>query len=340
MSSPHQTDSGTHIVVLTSSFASKVRKDQQDNLVQVRLVVDLLTSLGFEVSIVSATLDMESLSRQLYMLRPDLVFNLVEEVQGRGAFIHFPLAVLESMNIPYTGNSHSSMVMTSSKILAKKIMLAHDILTPSWLTPSNLNDKRTIQGRHLVKSVWEHGSLSLSKTSVVREFCPRKIRTKIKKLQQKYGGDWFVETYIPGRELNVSMLETSHGPEILPVAEIIFDGMPCGLPRIVDYQAKWDEKSASARGTRREFVSEAGQDNIVIMVKNIAIKCWEIFELSGYARVDFRVDPENIPFVLEINTNPCLSLDAGFMASACEAGMKPVQVINSIVQTGFTRYSH
>jgi D-alanine-D-alanine ligase len=325
------------VVVLTSSFAAKARADQTDNLIQVRTVVDILTGLGFEVSIISATLDMESLSRQLSMLKPDLVFNLVEEVQGKGAFIHFPLAVLESMNIPCTGNMHSAMVMSSSKLLAKKIMQAHDILTPPWLpSPLHAGD-RSIQGSLIVKSVWEHGSLGLDKTSVIKDFCPEKINKKIKRLKKKYGGEWFVEKFIPGRELNVSILETSQGPVVLPVAEITFDGMPHEMPEIVDHQAKWDDESISAGATRRRFVPETADKVLVGQVEKIALKCWDIFELSGYARVDFRIDHESIPFVLEVNTNPCLSPDAGFMAAAREAGMSPVQVINAIVQSGLGR---
>ncbi len=333
-----QADMGTQIVVLTSSFASRIRKDQKDNLDQARMVVDILTGLGFEVNMVAAALDLESLSRQLDMLKPDLVFNLVEEVQGKGAFIHLPLAVLESMDIACTGNGHLAMVMASSKLLAKKIMQAHNILTPQWLPSSGLTGKNSIQGSHIVKSVWEHGSLGLGGTSVVKEFCPAKITKKINKLKQKYGGDWFVEAYIPGRELNVSILETKQGPAVLPVAEIAFEEMPRRLARIVDYRAKWDDESISARATKRQFEFEAGDDSLLARVKNIALKCWDVFDLSGYARVDFRVDPENIPYVLEINTNPCLSLDSGFMSAAGQAGISPVEVISTIVQAGFERH--
>lgn len=331
------TNMDMQVVVLTSSFATKARADQTDNLIQVRTVVDILTSLGFEVSIISATLDMESLCMQLGMLKPDLVFNLVEEVRGKGAYIHFPLAVLENMDIACTGNGHSAMVMASSKLLAKKIMQAHDILTPQWLSPSGLAPKKDIQGSLIVKSVWEHGSLGLDKTSVIKDFCPEKINKKIKRLKKKYGGEWFVEKFIPGRELNVSILETSQGPKILPVAEITFDDLPHEIPKIVDYQAKWEDKSISARATRRRFIPETADKVLVGQVEKIALKCWDIFELSGYARVDFRIDHESIPFVLEVNTNPCLSPDAGFMAAARRAGMSPVQVINAIVQTGLGR---
>jgi len=326
------------IIVLTSSFAAKARSDQADNLVQEGMVVDILAGLGFEVSIISATLDMESLSRQLDMLKPGLVFNLVEEIQGKGAFIHYPLAVLESMNIRYTGSGHSAMVMSSSKLLAKKLMQAHDILTPQWLRPCDLARNMTVNGDFIIKSVWEHGSLGLDRKSVIKGFSKLRIENQLSSLKKKYGGAWFAEKFIPGRELNVSILETKQGPEVLPVAEIIFEGYPFQRPRIVDFQAKWDDSSSTAKATRRRFVSEAADKALVDRVSDIALKCWEVFELSGYARVDFRVDSENTPFVLEINANPCLSPDAGFMAAAEKAGLNPSRIINTIVQSGLGRF--
>ncbi len=332
-----ETMANMKVVVLTSSFAAKARADQADNLIQVRMVVDILVDLGFEVSIISATLDMESLSRQLGMLQPDLVFNLVEEIQGKGAFIYYPLAVLEDLDIAYTGNGHTAMVMASSKLLAKKMMLAHNILTPQWLTLSDSFQNKAIKGCWIIKSVWEHGSLGLGRTSVIKEFSADKIEQRINRLRKKYGGTWFVEKFIPGRELNVSMLGTRYGAKVLPVAEIIFENYSEEVPKIVDYQAKWEDESISARATRRRFITDTADKTLIDQIEDIALKCWDVFELSGYARVDFRIDHESIPFVLEVNTNPCLSPDAGFMAAAGRAGMSPVQVVNAIVQTGLGR---
>jgi D-alanine-D-alanine ligase len=322
------------IIVLTSSFAAKSRADQKDNLVQVSSVVDILSRLGFEVSIISATLDMESLGKQLDMLKPGLVFNLVEEIHGSGAFIHYPLAVLESKDIPFTGNNYSAMLMTSSKLLAKKMLLAYGIPTPDCLSPDMLSENRVIKDRYIIKSVWEHGSLGLSKESIIKEFAADKIETRIKKLKKKYQGSWFVEKFIPGREINVSILETPQGPQILPIAEIIFSRSSENLSEIVDYQAKWNEKSSSFRNTQRHFLSDKDDELLITSVSDTALKCWEIFELSGYARVDFRVDPHNLPYVLEINANPCLSPDSGFMAAAQKSGLTPIQTIKTIVQAG------
>jgi len=67
-------------------------------------------------------------------------------------------------------------------------------------------------------------------------------------------------------------------------------------------------------------------------LKAFAIQCWQIFNLKGYARVDFRVDYGNHPYVLEINANPCLSPDAGFMAAAERAGLSMKDVVQRIIQ--------
>lgn len=322
------------IIVLTSSFAPRARADQSDNLAQVSMVVEILGQLGFEVSIISATLDLESLGKQLELLEPGLVFNLVEEIQGRGAYIHYPLGLLEEMNIPCTGNGHAAMVMTSSKLISKKIMLAHNVLTPQWLTLKDVQAGKSIKGPSLIKSVWEHGSLGLTKKSVIRNFSQDKVLKQARRLMKEFPGSWFVEKFIPGRELNVSILETDHGPQVLPVAEILFENRSDPFEEIVDYESKWEQESESALTSTRQFLSLHKESRIIRQVEDIALRCWEIFELSGYARVDFRVDSRNIPLVLEVNANPCLSSDAGFMAAALQSGLTSAETINTIIQSG------
>ena len=70
----------------------------------------------------------------------------------------------------------------------------------------------------------------------------------------------------------------------------------------------------------------------------MALRCWRLFKLSGYARVDFRVDSGNRPWVLEINANPCLSPDSGFFAAAARAGLSFREVVKRIVDDCLGRY--
>ncbi|TFG95506.1 MAG: hypothetical protein E4H13_13325, partial [Calditrichales bacterium] len=144
-------------------------------------------------------------------------------------------------------------------------------------------------------------------------------------------GEWFVESYIPGREFNISILADNGKPEVLPVAEIEFVDFPPDKPMIVDYRAKWETDSFEYQHTVRSFDFPDTDESLFAELRVITAKCWEIFDLRGYARVDFRVDENGKPWVLEINANPCISPDSGFVAAAERAGINFNTVIKRII---------
>jgi len=116
------------------------------------------------------------------------------------------------------------------------------------------------------------------------------------------------------------------------MAEMRFDHWPQGKPRIVGYDAKWDEDSTGWHGTVRAFGVETEEPRLAEALKTSCERVWDLFGLSGFARVDFRVDSEGTPLILEINTNPCISPDAGFAAAAAAAGMSYEALIEAIVE--------
>jgi D-alanine-D-alanine ligase len=151
---------------------------------------------------------------------------------------------------------------------------------------------------------------------------------------RRYGGQWFAEGYVGGRELNVALIADDGGPRALPVAEIRFDDFPAGKPRIVGYAAKWDGASFEYRHTVRSFAVEP---ELASRVGSIALECWRLFALDGYARVDFRVDPLGTPYVLEVNANPCLSPDAGFAAALEQAGVDFATAVGRLTDDALRR---
>jgi D-alanine-D-alanine ligase len=128
-------------------------------------------------------------------------------------------------------------------------------------------------------------------------------------------------------------------PQVLPPAEIVFHNTDKwrDRPRIVNYDCKWNEESFEYQNTER--VLDFGKDDVPLLERlaDIARQCWMTFELRGYARVDFRVDAEGRPWVLEVNTNPCLSPDAGFAAAIDRAGISYPTAINRIVNEVLNR---
>jgi D-alanine-D-alanine ligase len=108
---------------------------------------------------------------------------------------------------------------------------------------------------------------------------------------------------------------------VLPPAEIDFSALPEGKPHIVGYAAKWHAASVEFQQTPRRFEFPDSDAVCLGQLSELALRCWRLFDLRGYARVDFRVDADGQPWILEVNTNPCLSPDAGFAAAVDRAGL-------------------
>lgn len=147
---------------------------------------------------------------------------------------------------------------------------------------------------------------------------------------------FFAERYIDGREFNISVIEVKGEPVLLPLAEIVFEGYD-GKRKIVCEKAKWDENSEEASGTVRTFGTVSKGSRLEEKIEKITLKCWDKFNLSGYARVDIRVDALGEPYVLEVNANPTLAKDAGFFAACTEAGYSHNQMIELIILAAMRR---
>ncbi|MFZ5608488.1 MAG: D-alanine--D-alanine ligase family protein [Pseudomonadota bacterium] len=300
--------------------------DERDTLIQADEVATALHALGFAPEILAVTPDLGILG-QLRAAPPALIFNLVEALGGDGRHAHVLAAALEANGLAFSGAPAKALLLSSDKPLAKRVMRASAIPTPDWLEATSGQCPDPAQF-YIVKSVWEHASFGLDARSVV----PGKtVRAELAARQAKHGGDWFAERYIDGREFNLALLHGPEGPEILPIAEMTFVGFPPERPRILDYAAKWDETDFAYHHTPRRFDLPAEDASLLMRMRALACACWDCFALAGYARVDFRVDAAGQPWVLEVNANPCLSQDAGFMAAAGRAGLSQTQVVARII---------
>lgn len=320
---------GSRVVILHGAVAADAPPDEQDVLVEVGAVGEALRKLGFDVHTVPMTMDLDAAARALRAIQHDLVFNLVESVDGRGQLAHLAPALLQSLGLRYTGSPLTPLFASSDKLLAKRLLSQAGLATPPLHDDASANG--AWRGPWIVKSVWEHASIGLDDASVVTHRDAASAR--IAERQKSLGGEWYAEAYIDGREINAAMLEGPNGPEVLPLPEIRFENFPQGKPRIVGYDAKWNEDSFECRHTVRSFVDDGAEPALTANIASLARRCWALFGLRGYARVDFRIDENDRPWVLEINANPCLSPDAGFAAAAARAGIDYSTVIERIVAT-------
>lgn len=320
------------IGILHPYIPEKATVDEWDVLEQVKYISSALKTLGFDPVPVIFDLNLEAVGITIKMLNPAFVFNLVESVNGRGSLIHLAPSFLDYLGLSYTGSKTEAMFLTSNKIVSKSFLAACGITTPTSYTLSSLKQDIPVKGRFIIKSSWEHASIGLSQDSVVSVEGALELISELKKAQKRMKGECYCEEYIEGREFNVGLLAGENGVEVLPPAEIIFIDYPPGKLKIVDYKAKWKPRSFEYIHTDRIFNFGKEDEHIIESLKKTAKKCWNLFGLKGYARIDFRVDGSGKPWVLEVNANPCLSPDGGFAAASALVGLDFPMIVNRIIE--------
>jgi len=316
------------VVILHNQVTEASPKDELDVLVQVDAVFKSLSELGYQPVTVPFSLAFEKTIRAIKKLNPLFVFNLVESVEGNGQLIHLAPSLLDHMNMPYTGCSQEAIFVTSNKILSKKLLQLAGVDSPPWLWAENPVESVALgAGTYLLKSVWEHASNWFDESSIVHVKNAVELRAILEKKNQNGRGQFFAESYIPGREFNLAILAGT----FLPVSEIHFMEYPADKLRIVDFRAKWEEDSFEYTHTPRSFEFPEADRPLLAELLVIARRCWDFFDLRGYARVDFRVDSNNRPWVLEINSNPCLSPDGGFHAAAARTNLSFTDLVEKLI---------
>lgn len=300
--------------------------DELDVLDQVEFIEKNLIEIGIETYRKGITVDFMNEVAALVNEKPDFVFNLVETINNKGELCYFVPALLNLYSIPYSGNPLEALFITTSKALTSKILKENGINNPGGYLPSQYKFLKP-GNRYIIKPIWEDGSQGITGESVFTF-----VEGYEKTLQKFDDSHWLIEDYIDGREFNISVLAGENEPEVMPPAEMIFHNFGDHLPKIVDFKAKWQEDSFEYQNTIREFPGHNLNPVLRKKIMEAARKCWHVFGLKGYARVDMRVDKNDEPFVIEVNANPCLSPDSGLVAAINEAGIPFTTVLTRIIK--------
>jgi D-alanine-D-alanine ligase len=321
------------VLVLHSDVAPDAPADELDTLITARAIADALESRRHRASLAPFIFDPDALRALIAEHRADAVFNMVEAIFRQGELAPIVPTLLEKLNVPFTGCPAAPMALAGDKPLAKNLLRLGGLPTPEWHEAPF--DQVRDGVRYIVKSATEDASLGLDDNAVVTgreavcmraEFCRR-----------EYGGPWFAEAYIEGREFNISVLEHNGQPRVLPIPEMVFQNWTADRPRIVGYDAKWAEASSEYNDTARQFRSETDDPSLHKKLTELSEAAWRLFRLKGFARIDFRVNEESEPFILEINPNPCLEPGSGFAAAAAEAGMSYAETLERILEAALPR---
>ncbi|MBK5202948.1 MAG: ATP-grasp domain-containing protein [Prolixibacteraceae bacterium] len=313
-------------VILYQHLSEHPTLDDEDVLEQVAMVKNALIELKYDCVVRDIGNDLYGDLNKIRELHPCFVFNLVEVVFGKTELLPFIASMMKVMHIPYTGVSDSTLFLTTSKPLAKKYMKQAGIRTAEWFPVSSDFKPETLK-KYILKPEAEEGSISLDEDAVFSGQDFSRILNTVKGKSESF----FIEEFIEGREFNLSVIGTPGHYEVFPVAEMCYNDFPEGKEHLLGYRAKWEENSFEYQHTSRSFDTLKKETELKMELIDMALKCGDVFDISGYYRVDFRVSKDNKPFVLEINGNPCLSPFSGFMSAAAQKGINNTEIIKRIV---------
>ena len=318
-----------NVGILYDGVIEKYAQEDIDEAIEMKLISDALTDLGFTPLKIPLSLNIDPSIFQKYC--NSFVFNCLDSLEEKGSLAYIIPTILDELDIPYTGSSAEAIYLTSNKIITKRILKSAGLLTPPWMTVEDvIKEQIAFEPPYIIKPIREDGSSGLDENSVI--YSKKLLREAIMKRSKKDRDSCFIASYIEGREFNVSLLIDKYNPQILPPLEIQFKNFPEDKPKFIDYKAKWIKTSFEYQNTVRNFEFSSEDIELLDNLVNISEKCWSIFGLEGYARIDFRVDSNGIPWILEINANPYLRSDSSFISSANKAGLDFNQVIERIIQ--------
>src|SRR6516164_8400047 len=235
--------------------------------------------------------------------------------------------------MPYTGCNPRGLVLARGKDLSKKLLIYHRIPLPAFAVfPLRRKIRRPprLTFPLIVKSLNEDASWGISQASVVDS--DEKLAERVKFIHDSIGTAAIVEQYIEGRELYVGILG-NQALQALPVWELFFQNMPEGSKRIATDRVKWSvkyqKKYGIDSGPAKDLTDEAAAE-----IQHVCKRAYRALELSGYARVDLRLDDAGNIWVIEANPNPQIARGEDFAASAEKTGLGYEMVLQRIINLG------
>ncbi len=296
-----------------------------------------LQALGYETDVFNMSNSIEQLLDFLKDSKPDLIFNLVEGLGDEAIHEMHIAGIYELLGIPYTGSGPLTLGTCLNKARTKKILAYHRLPSPKFFFCTQLSqinaDDLELQFPMIVKPAREDASVGIDNNSIIDTMAA--LKRRVKYIFDEFDQPAIIEEYIDGREMNVAIIGNGK-PIVLPISEIDFSGLPSDYPKIVTYDAKWVQGTAEYEGTKGVCPADV-PPNVESAIKNIALQAYNIMGCRDYARIDLRLSKNNKPYILEVNPNPDISDDAGFIRSARTYGLDFDEIVGKIVDFALKR---
>lgn len=300
-------------------------------------IVQTLKDRGYNVTY----FDFNNLNKCFNEIRKsdvDLVFNVCGVLDNHGELQAQAAALLETMQIPYTGSNYLTISLCNDKITVKKLLTFHDIPTPRWDYAYTMDDEinESLQYPLIVKPACSDNSFGITNESVVMN--KKELKDQLEKNIVGYNQPALIEEYIEGDEYDVPIIGRDYDDyEVLPLSRSIFKNMPEGYWHIYTYEAKWNNPKLLEKITIQRPANNLNR-RLESLISEIALDAYSILECQDYGRVEVRVDAFNNPYVLEINSNTSLHPKSSIPQVAKLINMDYGELLETIIYSAIKSY--
>jgi D-alanine-D-alanine ligase len=296
-------------------------------------VITTLRAMGHEVQVLGVHDDLGDIRRASSEWKPHIAFNLLEAFDDITIFDQNVVSHLELLKLPYTGCNPRGLLLARDKSLSKKLLSYHRIMVPEFEVfrmGRPIRRAKRLAFPLIVKSLTQEASIGISQASVVET--DEKLKERVAFIHESIGTAAIAEQYIEGRELYVGVIG-NHVLQSMPVWELFFENMPPDAKRIATDRVKWSAKYQKKYGIDSGPAKDL-PDAQSEKIQHLCKRAFRALELSGYARIDLRLDAAGNVWVLEANPNPQIAKGEDFAASAEKMGIGYEALLQRIVNLG------
>jgi D-alanine-D-alanine ligase len=296
-------------------------------------VISTLTAMGHEVQTLPVHDDLGEIRRLVSEWKPHIAFNLLEGFDDITIFDQNVVSLLELLKLPYTGCNPRGLLMARDKSLSKKLLAYHRIPVPEFEVfriGRPIRRPKRLPFPLIVKSLTQEASIGISQASVVDS--DEKLKERVAFIHESIHTAALVEQYVEGREIYVGILG-NQALQAMPVWELFFTNMPDGAKRIATDRVKWSVKYQKKYGIDSGPARDLPEAQAAA-IQHLCKRTFRALELSGYARVDLRLEENGNVWVIEANPNPQIAKGEDFAASAEKIGLSYETVLQRIINLG------
>jgi D-alanine-D-alanine ligase len=297
-------------------------------------VAETLRTMGHEVRQLGVEDDLGIIRKTIEEWKPHIVFNLLESFHGVGVFDQNVVSFLELMRVPYSGCNPRGMMLARDKALSKTLLLSHRIPVPDFMVVRvgrKVRRPKRLTFPLIVKSLTQEASIGISRASVVDD--DARLVERVRFIHESIGTDAIVERFVDGREMYVGIVGNQR-LEVFPVWELRWDKLPDDGRLIMTDRAKWSTNYQKKYGVMTG-PADLTPDQAA-KLQHLCKRAYRTLDLSGYARLDLRVDTSGRIYVLEANPNPQLAYGEDFAEAAEHGGISYEQLLQKIINYGLS----